>query len=90
LLWPLTKEKTEGILQAVEKQKSLLLIALENYHLLLSAEIKKDTTTIRQDLEYVQKDIQGVADTISSLDRNLHGIKAYFNPFRTAVVWKES
>jgi len=74
LFWPLNKKETEDILQTIERQKSLLLIALENDHILLSAEIKKDTAVIRRDIEQVQKDIEGVVTTVSSVDRSLQGV----------------
>jgi hypothetical protein len=86
LLWPLTKEKIEGILQVVERQKSSLLITLENDHLLLSAKIKKDTSAIRQNLDSMQKGVQNVAERVFSLDRSLQGMRRLFKPFGTSVV----
>ena len=40
LLWPLRKDETEKLLLAVERQKTLLALLLENNHLALSQAIK--------------------------------------------------
>ena len=41
------KEVTEEVIRAIERQKTLLPIALENDHLLLSAEIEKEISLDR-------------------------------------------
>ena len=46
LLWPFSSKKTEEAVRAVERQKSLLALALENDHILLSQEIRNETAAL--------------------------------------------
>lgn len=60
LLWPFTKKETEEISRTIARQQTLLLIALDNDHLLLSAEIKKEISTIGREVSQITQDIRKV------------------------------
>jgi hypothetical protein len=51
LLWPFKKEDAEKIIKIIDRQKLLLILALENDHVALSKEIHSDTRIIRADME---------------------------------------
>ena len=67
LLWPFSSKKTEEAVRAVERQKSLLILALENNHILLSQEIRKETAALHTGVREIQKDVSKVAEGVASL-----------------------
>jgi hypothetical protein len=62
LLWPFKKEDAEKLVKTIDRQKLLLMLALENDHVALSKEIQNDTRIIRAD-------VKAVKDDVSRLDR---------------------
>ncbi|KAL5623863.1 hypothetical protein FOBRF1_003113 [Fusarium oxysporum] len=50
LKWPFTEREVEKILAAIEREKSLLWLALENDHRKLTLEIKKTSTEFKRQL----------------------------------------
>ncbi|KAK3176371.1 hypothetical protein OEA41_007694 [Lepraria neglecta] len=61
LLWPFSSKKTEEAVRAVERQKSLLTLALENDHILLSQEIRRETAALHTGVREIQKDRKSLA-----------------------------
>jgi hypothetical protein len=51
LLWPFKIEDAEKLLQIIDRQKLLLIMALENDHVALSKEIWNDTRSIRANVK---------------------------------------
>jgi hypothetical protein len=72
-LWPLSKDETEEAMRAVERQNTLILIALGNDHLLLSIEIKRNNAAIRESLGHMQQNIEDVMTTFSLVNSKHRG-----------------
>jgi hypothetical protein len=51
LLWPFKKDDAENLIKSVDRQKLLLMIALENDHVTLSREIQKDTRIVKDGVD---------------------------------------
>ena len=73
LLWPFTQNQTEDLLRVIERQKSLVGLALENNHFLLSQAIKEDTSAVRQELRSLHEDVKTVGSGIATLQLRHHG-----------------
>jgi NACHT domain len=58
LMWPFRKGEILEILNAVERQKTSFLYALQNDHLLLSRNIEADVTDIKQFVQAIDKGCQ--------------------------------
>ncbi|KAH6898864.1 ankyrin repeat-containing domain protein [Thelonectria olida] len=58
LLWPLKQTAVEDLVKAIDRQKSLLMLAVENDHLSLSKQIHDDTKIIRADTMAVKEGVQ--------------------------------
>ena len=73
LLWPLTSKATEEVLLTVERQKSLLMIALENDHFRLSAASKKQVGEIQKTVQQIQEDVRDLGEAISTVKLSQQG-----------------
>src|SRR6266566_2974105 len=62
LLWPFKKKDVEERLKVIERQKSLLALALDNDHMALSKEIQSDTRAIRGDVVVIRAEIEQQKD----------------------------
>lgn len=62
LLWPFKKKDVEERLKVIERQKSLLALALDNDHLALSKEIQSDTRAIRDDVTIIRAELEQQKD----------------------------
>src|SRR6266566_2465669 len=60
LLWPFKKKDVEQRLKVIERQKSLLALALDNDHMALSKEIKSYTRAIRGDVKNIRSDARAI------------------------------
>ncbi len=60
LLWPFKKKDVEERLKVIERQKSLLALALDNDHMALSKEIQSDTRAIRGDVKNIRSDARAI------------------------------
>lgn len=74
LFWPLTKSQTENMLCVMERQKSLLGLALENNHFLLSKAIKEDMSAVRQEPKSLHEDVKTASSGIATFERRHHGM----------------
>lgn len=72
LVWPFTSKETVEKVQLVERQKTLLTLALQNDHLLLSKEIRGLSVGI-------EKDVKDVVRGVEVLETGLQG-KRYYPP----------
>jgi hypothetical protein len=72
LVWPFTSKETVEKIQLVERQKTLLTLALQNDHLLLSKEIRGLSVGI-------EKDVKDVVRGVEVLEMGLRG-KRYYPP----------
>ena len=68
LLWPSKREDAEGHLYTIERQKSLLTLALENDHLRLSMAIQDDTKAVRIDVAEVKDTVNGSQDILINME----------------------
>jgi hypothetical protein len=73
LIWPFDKVKTEDVIKLIERQKSLLVLALDNDHIRLSESIKEDTIGIRHELTKVQEEVQVAVGGIQKLESREKG-----------------
>jgi hypothetical protein len=73
LLWPFTELQTEHWLRVIERQKSLLGLALENNHFLLSKAIKEDTSAGRQELRSLHEGVKTINSGLATLELRHHG-----------------
>ena len=69
MLWPLSKKETEEIATAMERQKSVLNIAISNDHLRLSTEIKRDTSKLTKNVEKMQSGLENVALSVVEIEK---------------------
>jgi len=73
LIWPFTNKETEQAIRVVERQKTLLALALQNDHILLSQEVKADTATIRHDVQQIQRGVNDIARGVTTLELEKQG-----------------
>jgi hypothetical protein len=64
IIWPLSKSQTEAVLQAVKRQQDLLMIALDNDHLLLSTKIKSDIAVVKSGVVAMSTSVKDLQTTI--------------------------
>jgi hypothetical protein len=60
MLWPFKRSEVEKILKILQRQKSTLLLALENDHIALSREIRNNIEAIRDDATGLSKESAAV------------------------------
>lgn len=73
LLWPLNKDQTNDLLQIIERQKSLLALALENDHFLMSQNIQKEIVTTRKKLQSTFEEVQKISKGLTQLEMRHYG-----------------
>lgn len=78
LQWPFAKSETDNIIRAIERQKSLLALALDNNHLALSKAIKENTAVILSNLQNIQEDILSLQNEVSLMGIHQRGKSADF------------
>jgi ankyrin repeat protein len=61
LLWPLKSEEVQDLLKTIDRQKALLVLAIQNDHLQLSKEVHRDTSAIRRDMVVVKETVHRLA-----------------------------
>lgn len=73
MIYPFTKKETEEVVGIIERQKSLLLIALDNDHLLLSSEIKKQVSAIRDEVKQITAGVRDINVDLQPVRQNVEG-----------------
>jgi hypothetical protein len=72
-LWPFKKDDAENLIKNVDRQKLLLILALENDHIALSKEIQRDTRTVRDGIDRLihsqeDQDRQAIIDWLTPIE----------------------
>lgn len=73
------------MISSIEHQKSLLMLALENDHVLLSNEIRKEAVAIRQGVERIQKDVEDVVRGVSTSELQQKGMVPIISQFPPSI-----
>ncbi|KAF4119675.1 Ankyrin repeat [Geosmithia morbida] len=69
LMWPFKSGEFRDTITVIDRQKSLLLLALENDHFALSKEIRENTRTILVGMDGVKENLQQMTERNDAKDR---------------------